>query len=108
MMIWKKKNELKRKTKVLYVAVKSKNSRFIKKQEVRGLLVGDNSPFKWIPIIGSILWRYTINETVKSFLFAWDKFMAETHLRQLKFINSVCEPLTENKEIKPKFRETGN
>ena len=34
--------------------------------------------------------------------------MAETHLRQLRFINSVCEPLTENKEIKPKFRETGN
>ena len=83
-------------------------SRFIEKQKVRGLLLGDNSPFKWIPIIGSILWRYKINESVKSFLFAWDKFMAETHLWKPKFIYTNCEPLTENKEIMSKFRETGD
>ena len=34
--------------------------------------------------------------------------MAETHLRKHKFIYTNCEPLTENKEIMPKFRETGD
>ena len=34
--------------------------------------------------------------------------MAETHLRKPKFIYTNCEPLTENKEIMPKFRETGD
>ena len=33
----------------------SKKSRFIKKQEVNGLLLGPNSPFSRIPLLSSIL-----------------------------------------------------
>ena len=45
-----------------------KRSRFIKQQEASGLLFGPNSPFSRIPVIGSILQRYKMNEVVNNFL----------------------------------------
>ena len=38
-----------------------------------------------------------MNEIVKKFLLAGDKFMPEMHLKQPGFTYSVCEPFTENK-----------
>ena len=47
-----------------------------------------------------------MNEIVNKFLLAGDKFMSETHLKQLGFIYSVCGPITKNNERIQKFKET--
>ena len=49
-----------------------------------------------------------MNEIVKKFLLAGDKFMSEMHLRQLGFTYSACGPLAKNKERIKKFKETGD
>ena len=49
-----------------------------------------------------------MNEVVNKFLLAGDKFMPEMHLKQPGFIYSACVPLTKNKEITQKFKETGD
>ena len=49
-----------------------------------------------------------MNEIVRKFLLAGDKFMMEIHLRQPEFTYSACEPFTENKERIQKFKETGD
>ena len=41
-----------------------------------------------------------MNEIVKKFLLAEDKFMPEIHLRQPGFTYSACGPFTKNKEHK--------
>ena len=41
-----------------------------------------------------------MNEIVKKFLLAEDKFMPEIHLRQHGFTYSACGPFTKNKEHK--------
>ena len=41
---------------------------------------------------------HKMNEIVKKFLLAGDKFMPEIHLKQPGFIYSVCGPFTRNKE----------
>ena len=41
-----------------------------------------------------------MNEIVKKFLLADDKFMPEMHLKQPQFTNSACEPFTKDKEFK--------
>ena len=45
-----------------------------------------------------------MNEIVDKFLLAKHKFMPETHLRQHRFIYSVCGPLTNNKKRIQKFK----
>ena len=47
-----------------------------------------------------------MNEIVKKFLLAGDKFMAEMHLKQLGFTYSACGPFTRNKERIEKFMKT--
>ena len=42
--------------------------------------------------------RIEMNEIVNKFLLAGDKFMPETHLKQLGFTYSACGPFTQNKE----------
>ena len=49
-----------------------------------------------------------MNELVNKFLLAGDRFMPEMHLRQPRFIYSVCGPFTKNKESIQKFKETGD
>ena len=49
-----------------------------------------------------------MNEIVKTFLLAGDKFMPEMHLKQLGFTYSACGPYTKNKERIEKFIQTGN
>ena len=49
-----------------------------------------------------------MNEIVKKFLLAPDKFMPERHLRQLRFTYSACRPFTKNKERMQKFKAAGN
>ena len=39
-----------------------------------------------------------MNAIVNKVLFAGDKFMAETHLRQPGFTYSACGPFTKNKK----------
>ena len=39
-----------------------------------------------------------MNEIVKKFLLAGDKFMPEMHLRQPEFTYSACGPFTKNKK----------
>ena len=39
-----------------------------------------------------------MNEIVKKFSLAGDKFMPEMHLRQSGFTYSACRPFTKNKE----------
>ena len=62
----------------------NKKSRFIKKQEAKGLLsnLGARTPLSKVSILGDILfWMYKMNETVNNFLLAGDKFMPEMHLK---------------------------
>ena len=47
-----------------------------------------------------------MNDIVNKFLFAGDKFMPETHLKQPGFTYSACGPITKNKERIQKFKET--
>ena len=49
-----------------------------------------------------------MNEIIKKFLSAGDKFMPEMHLRQPQFVYSACGPFTKNKERIKKFKETGD
>ena len=49
-----------------------------------------------------------MNEIVKKFLLAGDKFIPEMHLKQPGFTYSACDPFTRNKERIEKFRQTGN
>ena len=62
----------------------NKKSRFIKKQEAKGLLsnLGVRTPLSKVSILGDILfWMYKMNETVNNFLLAGDKSMPEMHLK---------------------------
>ena len=49
-----------------------------------------------------------MNQIVKRFLLAGDKFMPEMHLRQPQFVYSACGPFSKNKERIQKFKETGD
>ena len=49
-----------------------------------------------------------MNEIVKKFLLAGDKFMPEMHLRQPGFTYSACGPFTQNKKRIQKFKESGD
>ena len=49
-----------------------------------------------------------MNEIVKKFLLAGDKFMPEMHLKQPGFTYSACGPFTKNKERIQKFKKTGD
>ena len=81
----------------------SKMSRFIKKQEAKGLLskLGIKTPLSKIPILSDILfWMQfhwmciKMNEIVIKFLLASDKFKPEMHLKQPGFTYSACGPFT--------------
>ena len=62
-----------------------KKSKFIKKQDEKGLLskLGIKAPLNKIPILDNILFWMNIimNELVKNFSLAGDKFMPEMYLR---------------------------
>ena len=49
-----------------------------------------------------------MNNVINKFLLAGDKFMPEMHLRQPKFVYSVCGPFTRHKERIKKFKQTGD
>ena len=49
-----------------------------------------------------------MNEIVKMFLLAGDKFMCEMHLRQPWFASIACGPFTKSKERIKKNKETGD
>ena len=51
---------------------------------------------------------YKINEIVKKFLLAGDKFMPEMHLKQPGFTYSGCGSFTKNKKRTQKFKEIGD
>ena len=67
----------------------SKKSKFIKKQDAKGLLnkLAIKPSLSKIPLLGDILFSMNIimNEIVNKFLLAGDKFMPEMHLRQPGF-----------------------
>ena len=48
-----------------------------------------------------------MNQIVKKFSLAGDKFMPEMHLRQPGFIYSTCGPFTRNKQRIQKFMQAG-
>ena len=79
----------------------SKKSKFINKQEAKGLLsnLGIKTPLNKIPILGDILFWMNIimNKIVNKFLLAGDKFMPEIHLKQPGFTCSACGLFTKNK-----------
>ena len=84
-----------------YAICNSKKSKFIKKQDAKGLLskIGIKTPLSKIPVLGDILfWMHIImNEILDKFLFFGDKFIPEMHLRQPGFTYSACWPFTKNK-----------
>ena len=90
----------------------SKKSKFINKQEAKGLLskLGIKTPFSKLPILGDILfWMHIkMNEIVNKFFLVGDKFMPEMHLKQPRFTYSTCGPFTKNKERIQKFKKTGD
>ena len=49
-----------------------------------------------------------MNEIIKKFLLAGDKFMPGLHLRQPRFTYSACGPFTKYKRRIQKFKETGD
>ena len=49
-----------------------------------------------------------MNNIIKKFLLAGDKFMPEMHLRQFQFTYSACGPFTKHKQRIQKFKETGD
>ena len=67
----------------------SKNSRFIKNQDAKGLLsnLGIKTPLSKVPILGDILFWMCIkvNEIAIKFLLAGNTFMPEIHLKQPGF-----------------------
>ena len=48
-----------------------------------------------------------MNDLIKTFLLAGDKFIPEMHLKQPGFTYSACGPITKSKERNRKFKETG-
>ena len=52
--------------------------------------------------------NYTINDIIKKYLSARDRFMPKMHLRQPQFTYSAYGPFTKNKERIQKFKETGD
>ena len=94
----------------------SKKSRFINKQEAKGLLnnLGIRTPLSKIPILGDVCFEcnsienYKMNDTINRFLLAGHKFMPKMHLRQPGFTYSACGPFTKNKERIQKFKKTGD
>ena len=49
-----------------------------------------------------------MNEIVKKFLLAGDKFLPKLHLKQPGFTYRACGPFTKNKERIQRFKETGD
>ena len=49
-----------------------------------------------------------MNDIIKKFLLAGDKFMPETHLRQPGFTSSACGSFTMNNERIQNFKQTRN
>ena len=49
-----------------------------------------------------------MNNVINKFLLAGDKFMPEMHLRQPRFVYSVCDPFTRHKERIKEFKRTGD
>ena len=49
-----------------------------------------------------------MNNIIKKFLLAGDKFMPEMHLRQPQFVYSACGPFTRHKERIKEFKRTGD
>ena len=45
---------------------------------------------------------------MNTFLLVGDKFIPETHLKQVGFTYSACGPFSRNKEKTEKFAQTGN
>ena len=49
-----------------------------------------------------------MNNIINTFLLAGDKCMPEMHLRQPRFVYSVCRPFTRHKERIKEFKRTGD
>ena len=49
-----------------------------------------------------------MNNVINKFLLVGDKFMPEMHLRQPRFVYSVCGPFTRHKERIKEFKRTGD
>ena len=88
----------------------SRKSKFVNKQEAKGLLSnsGIKTPLSKISVLGDVLfWMHIImNKIVNKFLLVGDKFMSEMHLRQSGFNYSAFGPFTKNKERIQNFKET--
>ena len=89
----------------------SKNSRFFKNEETKGLLsnLGLRTPLSkvyWVIFCFECnsVESYKMNETVNKFLLAGDKFLPEMHLEQPGFTYSACGSFTKNKERIQKFK----
>ena len=59
-------------------------------------------------MLNAVLLNCKMNDIIRKFLLAGDKFMPELHLRQPGFPYSACGPLTKNKERIQKFKQTGD
>ena len=85
-----------------------KKSRFIKNQEAEGLLsnLSLRTSLSKVQILGNILfWSATLlsckkkmNEIVKTFLLAGDKFMPEMHLKQSGLLIVLVDHLQKSKK----------
>ena len=52
-------------------------------------------------------YQNVLNDIIKKFLLAGDKFVPEMHLRQPGFTFSSCGPFAKNKERIQKFKKNG-
>ena len=92
----------------------SKKSKFIKKQEAKGLLsnLGIRTPLSEIPSLGDVLFKlklYKMNNVINKLLLTADKFTPETYLKDLKVGTfSACGPFTRHKNRIKKFIQTGD
>ena len=88
-----------------------KKSRFVKKQEAKGLLskLGIKTLLNKIQLLGDILFRVCkMNKTANKFLLAGDNFITEMHLKEPCFTYSARGPFTKNKKRTEKIMQIGN
>ena len=92
---------------------RSRKSKFIKKQEAKGLLsnLGIRAPLSKIPLLGDFehnSLNYKTNDIINKFLLVADKVMPEMNLRQPGFTYSACGTFTKSKERMQKFKKAGD
>ena len=71
--------------------------------------LGITASLSQINLLGPLcVLKYKMNEIIKNFLLAGERFMTEMHIEQPGFTYSACGPFIKNKQRIEKIKETGD